>query len=112
MRLAEKDVELAERYAMALERIAAVKAKMEEFEDKPAFPWRVPGAVITLVLTATGDKKINVIKAIRIITGLGLKEAKDLVEGAPQIVKEGLSKEDANKFAEVLRAAGATVEIR
>ena len=66
----------------------------------------------TLVLNAAGEKKINVIKEVRTITGLGLKEAKDLVEGAPKTVKEGLSKEDANKFAEMLKAAGATVEIK
>jgi large subunit ribosomal protein L7/L12 len=66
----------------------------------------------TLVLQAAGDKKINVIKEVRTITGLGLKEAKDLVEGAPKVVKEGLSKEDANKFAEMLKAAGATVELK
>ena len=66
----------------------------------------------TLVLNAAGEKKINVIKEARAITGLGLKEAKDLVEGAPKTVKEGLSKEDANKFAEMLKAAGATVEIK
>jgi large subunit ribosomal protein L7/L12 len=66
----------------------------------------------TLVLQAAGDKKINVIKEVRAITGLGLKEAKDLVEGAPKTVKEGLSKEDANKFAEQLKAAGATVELK
>jgi large subunit ribosomal protein L7/L12 len=65
-----------------------------------------------LVLTAAGDKKINVIKEVRAITGLGLKEAKDLVEGAPKTVKEGLSKEDANKFAEQLKAAGATIELK
>src|SRR5881398_2490315 len=57
----------------------------------------------TLVLTAAGEKKINVIKEVRTITGLGLKEAKDLVEGAPKTVKEGLSKEDANKFSEQLK---------
>ena len=66
----------------------------------------------TLVLTSAGEKKINVIKEVRSITGLGLKEAKDLVEGAPKTVKEGLSKEDANKFAEQLKAAGATVELK
>ena len=65
-----------------------------------------------LHLQAAGDKKINVIKEVRTITGLGLKEAKDLVEGAPKLVKEGLSKEDVNKFAELLKAAGATVEIK
>ncbi len=66
----------------------------------------------TVILAKSGDKKINVIKEIRTITGLGLKEAKDLVEGAPKVVKEGLSKEDSNKFAEMLKAAGATVEIK
>jgi len=66
----------------------------------------------TLVLSSAGDKKINVIKEVRAITGLGLKEAKDLVEGAPKTVKEGLSKEDANKFVEQLKAAGATVELK
>jgi len=65
-----------------------------------------------LWLQAAGEKKINVIKEVRTITGLGLKEAKDLVEGAPKLVKEGLSKEDVNKFAEMLKAAGATVEIK
>jgi large subunit ribosomal protein L7/L12 len=65
-----------------------------------------------LHLQAAGEKKINVIKEVRTITGLGLKEAKDLVEGAPKLVKEGLSKEDVNKFAEMLKAAGATVEIK
>ena len=66
----------------------------------------------TLGLTAAGDKKINVIKEVRAITGLGLKEAKDRGEGAPKTVKEGLSKEDANKFVEQLKAAGATVELK
>ena len=66
----------------------------------------------TLVLAAAGEKKINVIKEVRAITGLGLKEAKDLVEAAPKTVKEGLSKEEANKFAEQLKAAGATVELK
>jgi len=65
-----------------------------------------------LHLTAAGEKKINVIKEVRTITGLGLKEAKDLVEGAPKLVKEGLSKDEVNKFAELLKAAGATVEIK
>jgi large subunit ribosomal protein L7/L12 len=66
----------------------------------------------TVVLTATGDKKINVIKEVRAITGLGLKEAKDLVEGAPQNVKEGIPKEEAQKIKEQLEGAGATVEVK
>ena len=66
----------------------------------------------TVVLAAAGDKKINVIKEVRTITGLGLKEAKDLVEGAPKDVKEGASKDEANEIKEKLEAAGATVEIK
>jgi large subunit ribosomal protein L7/L12 len=66
----------------------------------------------TVVLKAAGEKKVEVIKAVRAITGLGLKEAKDLVEGAPQNVKEGVSKDDAAKFKKDLEAAGATVELK
>lgn len=66
----------------------------------------------TVVLAAAGENKINVIKEVRAITGLGLKEAKDLVEGAPQPVKEGLSKADATKMKEQLEAAGAKVELK
>jgi large subunit ribosomal protein L7/L12 len=66
----------------------------------------------TVMLTACGDKKINVIKEVRAITGLGLKEAKDLVEAAPKPVKEGVSKEDAAKFKKQLEEAGATVDIK
>ena len=66
----------------------------------------------TVVLAAAGDKKINVIKEVRTIRGLGLKEAKDLVEGAPKDVKEGASKDEANEIKEKLEAAGATVELK
>ncbi|MFO1464692.1 MAG: 50S ribosomal protein L7/L12 [bacterium] len=66
----------------------------------------------TVVLASSGDNKINVIKEIRAITGLGLKEAKDLVEGAPKTVKEGVNKEDAAKIKEQLEKAGAKVEIK
>ena len=66
----------------------------------------------TIVLAAAGDKKINVIKEVRTITGLGLKEAKDLVESAPKELKTGVSKDDANAFKEKLEAAGATVELK
>jgi len=66
----------------------------------------------TVVLAATGEKKINVIKEVRAITGLGLKEAKDLVEGAPKPVKEGVNKEEAAKIKEQLESAGATVELK
>jgi large subunit ribosomal protein L7/L12 len=66
----------------------------------------------TVILAKAGDKKINVIKEIRTITGLGLKEAKDLVEGAPKTVKESASKDDAAKIKKVLEDQGATVEIK
>ena len=66
----------------------------------------------TIVLAAAGDKKIDVIKEVRAITNLGLKEAKDLVEGAPKTVKEGVSKADAEKFKKQLEAAGAKVELK
>jgi large subunit ribosomal protein L7/L12 len=66
----------------------------------------------TVVLSKAGDKKIEVIKEVRAITGLGLKEAKDLVEGAPKTVKEGVSKADAEKFKKQLEAAGAGVDIK
>ena len=66
----------------------------------------------TVVLKAVGEKKVEVIKAVRAITGLGLKEAKDLVEGAPQTVKEAVSKEDSEKMKKDLEAAGASVEVK
>jgi large subunit ribosomal protein L7/L12 len=66
----------------------------------------------TVVLKAAGEKKVEAIKVVRAITGLGLKEAKDLVEGAPQNVKEGVSKADAEKFKKDLEAAGATAELK
>ena len=65
-----------------------------------------------VVLNAPGDAKIGVIKVVREITGLGLKEAKDLVEGAPKTVKEGVNKEESAKMKEKLTAAGATVELK
>lgn len=66
----------------------------------------------TVVLAASGDKKIEVIKEVRAITGLGLKEAKDLVEGAPKVVKEGVAKNDADEIKKKLEAVGAKVELK
>src|SRR5208337_271724 len=66
----------------------------------------------TVILAKTGDKKINVIKEVRTITGLGLKEAKDLVEGAPKPVKEGVNKDEAAKLRKMLEDAGAAVEVK
>jgi len=80
---------------------AAVAA--EEVEEQTEFE---------VILTAAGEKKINVIKEVRAITGLGLKEAKDLVEGAPKSVKEAVSKDEAAKLRQQLEGAGATVEVK
>ena len=65
-----------------------------------------------VILKAAGASKLNVIKAVRELTGLGLKDAKDLVEGAPKAIKEGISKDEAEKVAEALKAAGAEVEVK
>ena len=75
----------------------------EAAEEKDAFD---------VVLTAAGDQKINVIKEVRAITGLGLKEAKDMVEGAPKTLKEGVKKEEAEAMKTQLEAAGAKVELK
>lgn len=83
--------------------VAAAAGPVAEAEVKDAFD---------VVLAAAGEKKINVIKEIRTITGLGLKEAKDLVEGAPKVVKEGVSKDEAEKLKKMLEEAGASVELK
>ena len=82
---------------------AAAAAPAEAEDEKDEFD---------VVLAAAGDKKIEVIKEVRAITGLGLKEAKDLVEGAPKPVKEGVTKDEADKIKKQLEAAGATVELK
>ena len=102
-----------------------VKAVEEEFGVSAAAPVAVAGAVagaaapaaeekteFDVIMTGFGDKKLNVIKVIREITGLGLKEAKDLVESAPKAIKEGVSKEEADKVAAELKEAGAEVEVK
>ncbi len=78
-------------------------------EAKPAAEEKTE---FTVVLSAVGEKKINVIKAVREVTSLGLKEAKDLVEGAPKPIKEGVSKEEAENIKKKFEEAGATVEIK
>ena len=108
-----------------LELADLVKAVEEEFGVSAAAPVgvvAVAGAAAApaaeektefdVILTGFGDKKLNVIKVIREITGLGLKEAKDLVEGCPKPVKEGVAKDEAEKIKADLEAAGATVEIK
>ncbi len=83
--------------------VAGAAAPVEEAEEQTEFD---------VVLAAFGDKKINVIKEVRAITGLGLKEAKDLVEAAPKTVKEGVGKDEAAKLKAQLEEAGATVEVK
>ena len=82
---------------------AAPAAAGEVAEEKNEFD---------VVLTAAGEKKINVIKEVRAITGLGLKESKDMVEGAPKVVKEGVNKAEAEELKAKLEAAGASVELK
>ena len=112
----------------ALELVELKKAIEEEWGVTAAAPVAVAAAApaaggdgaaaeeekdsFDVVLTATGDKKIQVIKVVRAITGLGLKEAKDLVEGAPGPVKEGAAKEEADSIKAQLEEAGATVELK
>ena len=107
-----------------LELADLVKALEEEFgvSAAPVAVAAAPGAAAAapveektefdVILKNAGASKLNVIKAVREITGLGLKEAKDLVESAPKTIKEGVSKEDADKLAEQLKAAGAEVEVK
>ena len=80
--------------------------------DGAAAPAAEEKTEFDVVLTAAGDKKLNVIKVVKDACGLGLKEAKDLVDGAPKTVKEGVSKEDAEALKKALEEAGATVEIK
>ena len=101
-----------------------VKAVEEEFGVSAAAPVGVVAAAgaaapaaeekteFDVILTGFGDKKLGVIKVVRELTGLGLKEAKDLVEGAPKTIKEGISKEDAEALKKQLEEASATVEIK
>jgi len=131
----EKTIELSDNASKVLDMVASmtvlevselVKAMEDKFGVSAAAPMAMaamPGAgggaaaveektEFDVVLAAAGDKKIQVIKEVRAITGLGLKEAKDLVESAPKPVKEGLEKDEANKLKEQLEATGATVEIK
>jgi large subunit ribosomal protein L7/L12 len=106
-----------------LELSKLVKELEEKFGVSAAAPVAVMGGAtagaaaaeqteFTVVLASAGDNKINVIKEVRAITGLGLKEAKDLVEGAPKPVKEGVAKKDAEEMKKKLEAAGAKVELK
>ena len=126
MSLSNEDIIEAISSKTLVEVMELVKAMEDEFGVSAAAPMAMAAAPaagggaaaaeekteFNVVLAAIGEKKVEVIKAVRAITGLGLKEAKDLVEGAPQTVKEGASKEDAEKFKKDLEAAGAKVELK
>ena len=126
MSLSNEDIIEAISSKTLVEVMELVKAMEEKFGVSAAAPVAVAAAPaagggaaaaeekteFNVVLAAIGEKKVEVIKAVRAITSLGLKEAKDLVEGAPQTVKEGASKEDAEKFKKDLEAAGAKVELK
>jgi len=102
---AELSKQLEEKWGVTAAAVAAAPAAAEAApaEEKDEF---------TIMLTAAGDKKINVIKEIRAVTALGLKEAKDLVEGAPKEVKTGVNKKEAEDIKKKLEAAGAKVELK
>lgn len=121
---AAKVMEMIEQMTI-LEAADLVKAMEDKFGVSAAAPVAVaavPGAAggeaeeakdeFTVVLTGVGDKKIQVIKEIRAITGLGLKEAKDLVESAPANVKEGIAKDEADQIKEKLEAVGAIIDLK
>ena len=126
MSLSNEDIIEAISSKTLVEVMDLVKAMEEKFGVSAAAPVAVAAAPaagggaaaaeekteFNVVLVSFGEKKVEVIKAVRSITGLGLKEAKDLVEGAPNTVKEGASKADAEKFKKDLEAAGAKVELK
>ena len=127
-KLSPKDFVEALKEWSVLEVVEAVKMIEDEFGIKAAAAVAAPAAApaggaaeaeepeeqteFTVNLTAVGDSKINVIKAVREITGLGLKEAKDLVDASPKAVKENVNKEEAESIAQKLKDAGATAEIK
>ena len=101
---AELSKQLEEKWGVtAAAAVAAAPPAAAPVEEKDEF---------TIMLTAAGDKKINVIKEVRALTSLGLKEAKDLVEGAPKEVKSGVNKKEAEEIKKKLEAAGAKVELK
>jgi large subunit ribosomal protein L7/L12 len=108
---AELSKMLEEKWGVSAAAPVAVAAAPAAGGGAPAAPVEEQ-TEFTVILAKAGDKKINVIKEIRTITGLGLKEAKDLVEGAPKTVKEGVNKDEAAKIKKMLEEQGASVEIK
>lgn len=122
MAISKEDILSAVEKMSVMELVELIKAVEEKFGVSAAAPVAVaaagPAAAVeektefTVILKAAGEKKVNVIKAVREITGLGLKEAKDMVDGAPSTVKDGANKDDAEKAKKLLEEAGATVELK
>lgn len=122
---AEQILQMVEKLSV-LDLANLVKAMEEKFGVSAAAPVMMAGAAaggagaavteesatVSVILASSGAQKINVIKAVREITGLGLKEAKDLVDGAPKPVKDGVPRDEAAKMKKTLEAAGATVEVK
>jgi large subunit ribosomal protein L7/L12 len=109
---AELSKKLEEKWGVSAAAPVAVAAAGAGGGAAPAAAAAAEKTEFTVILANAGDKKINVIKEVRAITGLGLKEAKDLVEGAPKPVKEGVNKDEAAKLKKQLEEAGATVEVK
>ena len=108
---AQKVLDLVEKLT-ALDLANLVKAMEEKFGVTAAAPAEEASATVSVMLTDGGAQKINVIKVVREITGLGLKEAKDLVDGAPKPVKENVARDEAGKMKKQLEDAGAKVELK
>ena len=111
MEAAELSKALEEKWGVSAAAAVAVAAPGAAVSD-PGGDAAAEKSEFDVILTAVGDKKINVIKEVRTITGLGLKEAKDLVEAAPKPVKEGASKDEAEEIKKKLEEAGASVEVK
>jgi len=109
---AELSKMLEEKWGVSAAAPVAVAAAAPAAGGAAAAPAAEAQTEFTVILAKAGDKKINVIKEVRTVTGLGLKEAKDLVEGAPKELKAGVSKDEAEKIKKLLEEAGATVEIK
>ena len=112
MEAAELSKALEEKWGVSAAAAVAVAAPGSAVSDAGGGDAAAEKSEFDVILTAAGDKKINVIKEVRTITGLGLKEAKDLVEAAPKPVKEGASKDEADDIKKKLEEAGASVEVK
>ena len=112
MQVAELVKHLEEKWGVKAAPVAVAAPMGAAGGGAAAAPAKVEQTEFAVHLTATGDKKINVIKVVREVTSLGLKEAKDLVDGAPKVVKEGVSKDEAAAIKKKFEEVGATVEVK